>query len=95
MKIYAFASTNLTNIWAGIGAGLWAVSNSLNEGTNKRRRTLAQKMPIGSFGVLYCSEIHSFTSPFVVYSKPDESRIETNVWKGEWVLPFSIKPLVT
>lgn len=93
MKIYAFASTNITNIWAGLGAGLWAVSNSENEGTNKRRRTLASDMPVGAFGILYCSQTHSLTTPFVVYSKPDKNRTETSVWEGEWVLPFDIKPL--
>ena len=30
MKLYSFASENLTNIWAGIGAGMWAVGESDN-----------------------------------------------------------------
>ena len=93
MKIFAFASTNVTNIWAGLGAGLWAVSKSDIEGTNKRRKTLAKNMPVGAFGILYCSATHSLTTPFVVYSRPDENRSETSVWDGEWVLPFQIKPL--
>ena len=93
MKIFAFSCSNLTNIWAGVGAGLWAVSKSENDATNTRRRTLADKMPVGAFGLLYCSANHSYTTPFVVYSKPDADRIESSVWAGDWVLPFSIKPL--
>jgi hypothetical protein len=35
MHIFVFSSNNLTNIWAGVGAGKWAVSLELskNKGT--------------------------------------------------------------
>lgn len=95
MRLYSFASEDLTNIWAGIGAGLWAVGESDNSTFVKGRITKAARMPIGAFGILYCNETQSLTVPFVVYSKPDPQRIEANVWSKSWVLPFSIKPLGT
>jgi hypothetical protein len=93
MKIYGFASDSLTNIWAGIGAGRWAVGIAKNESFNKGRLTKAAKMPIGAFGILYCTETTSYTTPFVVYSRPDAEATIHNVWSDPWVLPFKIKPL--
>lgn len=93
MKLYSFASENLTNIWAGIGAGMWAVGESDNATFVKGRITKASRMPIGAFGILYCNETGSLTVPFVVYSKADPDRTETQVWSKAWVLPFAIKPL--
>ena len=93
MKLYSFASENLTNIWAGIGAGMWAVGESGKAAFVKGRITKAARMPIGAFGILYCNETGSLTVPFVVYSKADPERTETDVWSKAWVLPFCIKPL--
>ena len=93
MKLYSFASENLTNIWAGIGAGLWAVGESDNSTFVKGRNTKADRMPVGAFGILYCNETSSLTVPFVVYSKANPNRTENEVWSKPWVLPFSIKPL--
>ena len=93
MKLYSFASENLTNIWAGIGAGMWAVGESENSTFVKGWNTKAGRMPIGAFGILYCNETGSLTVPFVVYSKADPNRTETEVWSKAWVLPFAIKPL--
>ncbi|CAD5286397.1 MULTISPECIES: hypothetical protein [unclassified Bosea (in: a-proteobacteria)] len=95
MKLYSFASDNLTNIWAGIGAGLWAVGESDDSTFVKGRITKADRMPIGAFGILYCNETRSLTVPFVVYSKADPERTESQVWSKSWVLPFLIKPLGT
>lgn len=95
MKLYSFASENLTNIWAGIGAGLWAVGESENSTFVKGRITKASRMPVGAFGILYCNETGSLTVPFVVYSKADVDRVETEVWSKAWVLPFAIKALGT
>ena len=92
MKIYAFPSSNLTNIWAGIGAGKWAVSLSEHDQVNKRRTTLSADMPIGSFGILYCSG-RGLTTPFVIYSKPELGEFVDDVWPERWTLPFDIKPL--
>jgi hypothetical protein len=50
-------------------------------------------MKIGSFGILYCVETQSLTTPFVVFSSPDPKGLITNVWPEEWVLPFRIHPL--
>lgn len=93
MKLYSFASDNLTNIWAGIGAGMWAVGESEDPTFVKGRITKAARMPIGAFGILYCNETGALTVPFVVYSKADAERTETEVWSKPWVLPFAIKPL--
>ena len=66
MELFVFSLKNLTNIWAGIGAKLWAVSKPQKEGvrgiTNR-----SQKMQIGSLGLLYCSATKTFTTPFIVY----------------------------
>jgi hypothetical protein len=93
MKIYGFSSDSLTNIWAGIGAGQWAVGLSDNLTFNKGRLTKAEKMPIGAFGILYCTETASYTTPFVVYSRPDPVKTISNIWTRPWVFPFKIKPL--
>jgi hypothetical protein len=93
MKLYSFASEDLTNIWAGIGAGMWAVGESDNASFVKGRITKAARMPIGAFGILYCNQTGSLTVPFVVYSSADPDRRETEVWSKAWVLPFSIKSL--
>lgn len=51
-------------------------------------------MPIGAFGVLYCTEKKSFTCPFVVHSKADSERILVDdVWNGKWILPFKIRTI--
>ena len=94
MNLYAFSSNNLTNIWAGIGAQMWAVSKPSKQ-TMKQRVTTSQKMPIGAAGVLYCKETKSFSTPFIVYSLPDPNKEIRDVWPEPWVLPFSIKPLGT
>ncbi|MGB7411350.1 MAG: hypothetical protein WA910_09420 [Sphingopyxis granuli] len=93
MEIYGFASDSLTNIWAGIGSGLWAVGEAKDATYEKGRRTKADSMPVGAFGILYCRETASYTTPFVVYSKPDPAKTISNIWAVPWVLPFQIKPL--
>ena len=92
MKIFAFPSAKLSNIWAGVGAGRWAVSKSTHESVNKRRATLAAEMPIGSFGILYLSG-QGYTTPFVVTSEPNYVDPESSVWPEDWHLAFDIKPL--
>lgn len=93
MNIFMFSSKNLTNIWAGIGARLWAVSDTGIPATRKGRVTKSKSMRVRSFGILYCSETHALTTPFVVYSAPDQMRVVTDVWPEEWVLPFRILQL--
>jgi len=93
MEIFAFASKNITNIWAGIGAGLWAVSLTNDAASMQGRKTKAQSMRVGSFGILYCNATHALTTPFIVYSKPDPNRTVEDVWPEKWVLPFKILPL--
>jgi len=93
MDIYAFTSRTRTNIWAGIGRGMWAVSLSEHDSVNKGRATKASKMPIGAFGLLYCSEDQTYSTPFVVLSKPAPNVSIANVWPETWVLPFQIRAL--
>jgi hypothetical protein len=92
MEIFCFASTNVTNIWAGVGARMWAVAET-SPADMKARTTKSKRMKIGALGLLYCNEIHSFTTPFVVTSEPHASNIVNDVWPGSWRLPFSIHPL--
>ena len=92
MKIFAFPSAKLSKIWAGVGAGRWAVSKSTHDAVNKRRATLAAEMPIGSFGILYLSG-HGYTTPFVIISEPNFIDPESKVWPEDWHLAFNIKPL--
>jgi len=93
MSIFLFSSENLTNTWAGIGAGLWAVSKSDDKPFHSGRITKSKGTKIGSFGILYCSETQCLTTPFIVFSAPDSRTTIANVWRGEWVLPFRIHPL--
>lgn len=90
VEVYVFSSENLTNIWAGIGARQWAVSQK--QGDNGSIRTKASDLPVGALGVLYCVETQSFTSPFLVTSKPDMTKVVENIWPQPWKLPFSIFP---
>jgi hypothetical protein len=92
MELFCFASKNLTNIWAGIGARLWAV-NETSPSDMKARITKSKRLKVGSAGLLYCNETHSFTTPFLVYSEPDPNREVTEVWPEKWRLPFKIHPL--
>jgi hypothetical protein len=95
MKLYVFASKNITNIWAGIGAKLWAVSTTVTSPTMKGRETKAKSIRVGQFGIFYLSARRSLTTPFIFTSKPDTEKRITNVWSEEWMMPFSIYPLGT
>ncbi|MGH7603894.1 MAG: hypothetical protein ACRENK_07835 [Gemmatimonadaceae bacterium] len=92
--VYVFSSQSVTNIWAGIGARAWAVSRSQADnvgGAVKKSRDL----PVGAFGIFYCSEIESLTTPFIIYSKPIEGIPIRGIWEGEWTLLFRIHPMGT
>ena len=91
MDLFVFSSTNLTNIWAGVGARQWAVS--LEQADMPGARTKARGLPIGALGILYCVETQSLTTPFLVSSSPDQDATVRNVWPEEWYLPFDIHPL--
>lgn len=91
MHVYVFSSKNLTNIWAGIGARRWAVSHA--QGTNASIQTKAKNLPVGALGIVYCVDTQSFTTPFVVTSKPDLTATVRNIWPEPWTLPFNIFPL--
>lgn len=93
IKLYVFSSSTLTNIWAGVGARLWAVSQR-DESQMKGLITKAKDMTVGSLGVFYCTEVQSLTTPFLVYSQPHSTELVTNVWPqtDRWVLPFRIQP---
>ena len=91
MKLYVFSSSTMTNIWAGVGARLWAVAQP-----TESARGRARNLPVGAFGLLYCVEKSSLTVPFVVRSRPSEE-IVYDVWPESegWHLPFQIIPLGT
>ena len=90
-NLYAFSSETVTNIWAGVGAEIWAVQSKPNASI----RGKAAKLDIPSFGILYAGAEQALTVPFVILTQPDPERIEKNVWHGDWALPFKIKPLGT
>jgi len=93
MELFCFASKNLTNIWAGIGARMWAVAET-SPADMKGRITKSKRLKVGSLGLLYCNQTHSFTTPFLVYSIPDPEKIVTDIWpEKKWRLPFRIYPL--
>jgi hypothetical protein len=94
MRLYVFSSWSITNIWAGIGAGLWAISEKQAENVSGSIQK-ASAMRIGSAGVMYCSETQSFTTPFLVLSSPLPQETVTNVWPESWTLPFRIHSLGT
>jgi hypothetical protein len=94
MKLYVFVSKNITNIWAGIGAGKWAVSDA-DPTVMQGRRTRALGVRAGQFGIIYCSQAgkKSLTTPFIISSRirVDESIAE--IWPEIWRMPFDIHPL--
>lgn len=94
MELFCFASKNLTNIWAGIGASMWVVAET-SPTDMKARITKSNRLKVGSLGLLYCNETHSFTTPFLAYSKPDPEKVVADVWPEKWRLPFRIHPLGT
>ena len=55
MNLYVFSSNNTTNIWAGVGAGLWAVSER-DPSQMRGLQTKAAKMLVGSCGVIWSTE---------------------------------------
>jgi len=93
IDLFCFASSSLTNIWAGVGARRWAVREPSTSAGMKGHVTKSKRMTVGSFGLIYCGETHSFSTPFIVTSPPEEGVVENNIWAGSWVLPFSIYPL--
>jgi hypothetical protein len=91
MNVYVFSSSNLTNIWAGIGARLWGVS--AQQASMAATPTKAASMPVGALGLLYCVETQSFTTPFLVRTQPQQGTTISHVWPEPWQLPFGIVPL--
>jgi hypothetical protein len=89
--VYVFSSENLTNVWAAVGARLWAVSEA--QGANQSNVTKSQKVKVGEFGIFHVKETKAFTTPFVIRSRPREGAGIANVWKDIWYLPFAIVPL--
>lgn len=90
MQIYIFSSNSQTNIWAGISSKLWAIQKC--NITNIKQKI--NKFPIGGLGLFYCSETKTFTTPFIIKSKPTNGFIDT-IWADEWQYPFKIIPLGT
>lgn len=93
MRIFCFASKNVENIRRGIAARRWAVAN-VSSAAMAGRVTKARKyFKLGSKGLLYCRETHSFTTPFITESSADPLAVVCDVWPEAWVLPFDIRPL--
>ena len=92
LNVFVFSSDSITNIWAGYGAATWAVSQGT---TTPAKRTKSGNMQPGSLGILYCVPWQAFTVPFVTTTVPDKDAIETDIWNGEWILPFQFKALAS
>lgn len=94
MKLYTFVCKNITNIWAGIGARKWAVSEA-EPSVMAARRTRAVDIRIGQVGIIYCSAdgSKSLTTPFIFTSTPEIDGCEEMVWPERWRMPFDIHPL--
>lgn len=90
LNVYCFTSVDMKNIWAGVGAQKWAVTQNSN--MFKQHKTKGEKMPVGSFGIFYSKEDKVFTTPFVVKSKISEAE-EKDIWKEEYVFPFEIRTI--
>lgn len=94
VDLFCFACRNERNIEIGVQHQMWAVATLMNQSSMAARMTKAQKyLRRGAFGVLYCNPLHSFTTPFVVESEADLSRVVYDVWPEPWRLPFKIKTL--
>lgn len=91
INVYCFTSKNQTNIWAGYGAKMWAVSD-VSERDMEIRRSKSLNIPIGAFGLIYCSDGQFFTMPFKIASEI-EWKMEEKVWPEPWAMPFKIEPL--
>jgi len=92
MKLFVFSSYNLTNIWAGIGARQWAISKRQANIPSLKGR--AKNITIGSAGIFYCAYgKRTFTTPFLISSKPNFEKTVKDIWPEEWKFPFKIFPL--
>lgn len=89
MLLFCFSSINRKNIGIGIEARLWAIANDSRPAKAKASRHFR----VGSLGILYCSEGHFFTTPFVATTAADLNRRVDDVWDAPWYLPFGIRPL--
>ena len=94
MNLYIFSSLNLTNIWAGIGARQWAISAQQAQKVGGAVQK-SMHMGVGSLGLIYGSETQTFTTPFLVASKPNPDTTITNIWLEPWTLAFRVLPLGT
>lgn len=89
--IFIFPSAELKHVWMALQRQMWAVSDIVSEQL-KARVTKARQMPLGAFGLFYCSDAKCFTVPFRIQSHP-EFRDVPDVWPGVWHFPFQIEPL--
>jgi hypothetical protein len=93
MQLFCFASKNVENIRRGIDAKMWAVATTSSSSMSGRITKARRYFEPGSHGLLYCTETHSFTTPFLATSKADPRAVITDIWPEPWRLPFSMKPL--
>lgn len=94
MELFSFACRNIRNIELGIEHQTWAVATLLNQSAMAARITKAERyLTPGAFGVLYCNQLHAFTTPFIVRSRADPVRVVTDIWPEPWRLPFKIQTL--
>ncbi len=88
MKLYFFISSSLKNYDIGVDKKIWASPISINDATNKSRITKSRGILKGDKAILYCKEGQFFSCPFLINNAPDVNEIISDVWEGEWMLPF-------
>src|SRR5262249_24033487 len=72
----------------------WAVAEVAGSAMSGRVTKAGKYLQLGSRGLLYCSQLQSFTVPFVTESSADPDWVETSIWPGQaWRLRFAISPL--
>ena len=88
MKLYCFSSNSIENFDIGIKNKIWASPISSNDRTNKTRLTKSKKISKNDKGILYCSENKFYSCPFLFENSPNEEMVISDVWEGNWILPF-------
>ncbi len=83
------SGSNVILARSGIGAAVrqGAPKPDISSVDALKRTLLAAK------SVAYCTETHSFTTPFIATSGADPHAVIKDIWPKHWVLPFSIHPL--
>ncbi len=93
LDLYVFSSKSRQNIEIAVQNRVWAIPKPGQPRMQRQFTTKALKMPVGAHGVFYLSDKQWFTAPFIVASQPDPYAKISDLWEGDFFLPFRIHPL--